>query len=191
MWVDPRIRDGTDIFVKCEDTSLTPEGLAQRRDLGVTCKWTIYPMSRILTGWTYSQIHKTLGPAYVTAKPYWGIMDTYQLQQRGSYSVKLSGGQAVDVDFTPSAATVQARSKWGWLYEAIQGLHDQGIERIDASQLWEYLQLGERELLPSEVGPQLKEMGLTTHHGSHGYFYSIDEFDLNKMPKAKELVLVR
>jgi hypothetical protein len=189
MWVDPRIRDGTDVFIKCEDTALTPEALAQKRPLGVTCQWTVYPMTRILTGWTYQQTHKTLGPFYVSAKPYWGIMDTYQLQHRGSYAVKMAGKQGVDIDFKPDPKTIEMRNKWGWLYDGIQALHDEGVERIEADQLWDYLQLDLRHLRPEQAGGQLRDMGLFPHRGTRGNFYLIDKFDLTNVKEVKEAVL--
>jgi hypothetical protein len=85
------------------------------------------------------------------------------------------------------------RDKWGWLYDGIQALHDEGVEMMDASNLWDYLGLEQRGLNPRMIGQQLSDMGIRKHQGSNGrYNYTIDTFDLGSIRKSPvEGVLVQ
>ncbi len=191
MFVDVRIRDITDVFIQSIDTALTPEGLERHQHSGMEFKWTIYPMSRKLTGVRYSESHQTLGPVYIRGRRLWGLVDTWKRQTRTRYKMSVPGAVAgapeATLDIEQSPQMVEAQSRWGWLYDKIQSLHAQGIPEIEDDVLWEYLQLKERGLTPQRVGQQLSAMGIQTGAGRHAHRnYYIDTFDLTRQSKEKK-----
>lgn len=196
MFVEWRIRDMTDIFISTRDTALSPEGLAMKKPPGLEFEWTIYPMSRKLTGERYQDSKQTMkGTIY--GRRWWGAVDTLQRQDRRKYSVPIGSGTLEDaeIDIGESPAVMAAKSRWGWLYEDIKNLHDQGYEEISNWDLWDYLRINERGISRSEVGKQLALMGIRANKrdGSGRYYYPIDSFDLKRgiLDDKKEAVLLR
>jgi len=174
MFVESRIRDITDVFILTKDTALSPKGLAQKRPPGIDFEWTIYPMTRKLTGERYADTRKPLPPIYLHGKKFWGSIDTYERQERKKWVIPTE-----NIELEESLVVVEARSKWGWLYEKILALHNQGISSIQDDVLWKYLQVKERGISTNAVGRQLKAMGITSGQGYRGHFdYNIDAFDL-------------
>lgn len=193
MWVDNRMRDLTDNFIRTRDVALDPENLLNKMSPGQRFEWVIYPMSRKLCGVTYSQLGHPLPGIQIDGKIIWGIIDTYQKQAEGKtkYGIKFDKA-AVDMELSESKVVMQEKQKWGWLYDKIQQLHDQGIPAIRDEVLWEFLNLKERGILASEVGKQLSKMGIKKRelHGGKA-MYGIDLYSLDKLPIAqKEAILV-
>jgi len=197
MWIDNRIRDMTDIFIRTQDTALSPEGLQGHKPAGVDFRWEIYPMTRYLNGMTYSETGKKIGPIFIHAKPFQGCMDSYKLQAVGTFKYGKPNPQEQNVplpDVREGETTFEVREKWGWLYDRIMGLHDQGVDEIDDASLWDYLQItGTRRTgLRKQVGIQLGHMGIAykyTHNGEK--IYQIPNSDLDKpvQRRSAELVL--
>ena len=198
MFVETRIRDMTDIYISTRDMALSPEGLAAKKKPGVEFEWTIYPMSRKLTGERYQDNKRTLKTT-IKGRRWWGSIDTLQRQERIKYKVPVGEGPAgSDMELTigENPAVIEARSKWGWLWKAIKQLHDDGYTEIHSYDLWKYLQLKERGISPNVVGEQLKDLNVRIARRASlalgGFYYSIDTFDLEKNPYIgdKEAVLV-
>jgi len=194
MFVESRIRDMTDIFINTKDVALSPEGLAAKKKPGLEFIWTIYPMSRKLTGVSYQESKQTI-KATLHGHRWWGAVNTLQRQDRQKYKVPL-GSSGVNMDIIENPAITMARSKWGWLYKAIKQLHDDGYTEIHSEELWEYLQVRERKLSRIEVGRQLSDMNVKTwRHTTEGYYYAIDKFDLSRgypdEEDNKEAIIVR
>ena len=190
MFVDSRIRDLTDIFINSRDTAISPSGLSQKKKPGIDFEWTIFPMTRKLTGLCYKDTGKTLPPVYLHGQPFWGTIDTLERQERTK--IKMGKDMTANIEFTESPQVLEARSKWGWLYDKLLGLHQMGRGEIGAAELWHYLEVDKRGLSTKMVGQQLGAMGITKRQGARGhYIYIIDNFDLNSLPKDRnELVLV-
>ncbi|MFA5389534.1 MAG: hypothetical protein WC312_07305 [Candidatus Omnitrophota bacterium] len=185
MWVDYRLRKLTDAFIRVEDVALSPEGLKRRMPTGEVFKWIIYPRSRLICGWTHEQTGMTLGPYYLHTKNFQGIYDTLQKQAEGitKYAVDINERPSVEVEVKRNPATVEYMQKWQWLYDGIQGLHDQGVKIITDDVLWDYLDVGLKGLSPIEIGKQLRVMGVNSRHtGGHTYYF-IDDFDLDRQTK--------
>ena len=193
MFVETRIRDMTDIYIATRDMALSPEGLAAKKKPGIEFEWTIYPMSRKLTGERYQDTKQTLKTT-IKGQRWWGAIDTLRRQERMKYKVPVGEsveGSNMELTIGESPAVVAARSKWGWLYEAVKQLHDDGYTEIHNTQMKEYLELEERGLVPSIVGVQLAKMGIKTRiapRSEGGFYYLIDQFDLERgdIPEQKK-----
>ena len=196
MFVDVRIRDMTDIFINTRDTALSPEGLAAKKNPGLEFAWTIYPMSRKLTGESYQDTRRTL-KATLHGRRWWGAVDTFKRQDRQKYKMLAGLAGSMDIDIKENPAITMAKSKWNWLYEAIKQLHNEGYTEIHNEELWEYLSLKERGINPRRVGQELKSMDIKKRQAPQsigGYYYLIDAFDLKTNPyvnSSKEAIVVK
>ncbi len=189
MFVDSRIRDMTDLFIKTEDTALTEDGLRSKQRQGITFQWFLYPMTKKFTGHTYQETKHAIGPLDLNGEALWGIIDTKQRQERKKY-IPVESSERVPISLTEDPVVFEERSKWGWLYEKILALHQQGIPELEDAVLWEYLELKQRGIKPHVVGGQLKQMGIERRPGRTGhYMYPIDAFDLGNAADKKEYVL--
>lgn len=190
MWVDPRVRKLTDAFVRVEDVALSPEGLNREMPQGEVFKWTVYPHSRVICGWTTLQTGMTLGPFFVHTKQFQGVYDTMQKQAEGRthYAIDINGGVSGQIEYKESDTVIQERAKWGWLYQKIQDLHDQNFEKVPDEALWNFLQVEARGLTNNEVGKQLKRMGIQSKISNGHTFYYIDNFDLDRMAKQARVL---
>ncbi len=149
MFVDMRIRDLTDTFIRCEDTALTLEGLQAKRTPGLEVEWSLYPISRKLCGLRYNrELTRPIGPIAIPNRAIWGAIDTYKKQERKYYKVKGKiGGMDVTTEITPDPVVEKELSEWGWLAPI-------------ASKLWR----DERWWVPaSEVYalPEVQQRGIT------------------------------
>ena len=199
MWVDARVRDMTDIFIRCEDTALSPDGLNGKKKVGQDFKWIIFPMTRYLTGQSYYVTHRPFDTCFLKFTPWRGIYDDKLLQARGStkygFDFKQMGGDtdlSSGVEFQSSQKVIEARQKWGWLEDAIRQLHDQGVEAIIDNTLWDYLGVKDRGLSTKEIGKQLSAMGVIKHQvAGRRYEYIIDNYNLDSLSKKKEASLIK
>ncbi len=187
MWIDPRLRSITDIFVICEDTALDPEGLLNSKAEGHDIRWKIYPMTRMFNGHTWNEAH-TVYTCIFHARQFWGIMDTYHKQATGrKYAVDLFKETApYSLSSGANQVAVREYSKWGSLYDAIAKLRDEGVRILPPGQMWSYL----RQYYPNtdvrQLGQQLSIMGIKRTWGYKGD-YIIDLFKLEK-PKLEKVL---
>lgn len=191
MWVDYRVRDVTDIMIKCYDTALSPDGLAAEKQEGVDIEIWIYPMSRMLTGYTYGDTGEKLGPYYLHTKQWWGIFDTYQKQETGKkYARDVFKNSPSTLEVGKNQIAVEEYSKWGWLYDFIQGLREEGIKSITNYDLFDYLAPQLEHYTKSQIGQQLSSMGLVRRgQGTreNPAKYIIPDYDLNKPETVKTI----
>ena len=134
MFVDVRIRDLTDIFIKTEDTALSPLGLARRQQQGIEFQWYLYPMTRKLTGERYSDTKQRLGPYFLRGKRLWGLIDTNQRQER-----KKLKELEIEARFDKSDETEAFNRKYGWIGEELIQLAASGkttLSNIEIRQLF-------------------------------------------------------
>lgn len=184
MFIDPQLRTLTDVFVKCEDTALSVDGLNCKKPTGVDFKWTIYPMSGYLVGRenSYATTKKSLPPVYFHFKNFRGIYNTDLFQRKGKYSktakemdqsnVQLAVGEAEEV--------VEQYNEWGWLEEGALKLKRSGIDYLVAAELWNILKIWEHKKKPQIVGPQLQQYGIVKHHQNKlgQWVFKINQFDI-------------
>ncbi len=112
MFVDIRLRDMVDIFVETRDLALSREGLEEKWQPGRQFQWTIYPISRKLTGERYASSRQTLSAVF-HGKPFWGAFDTLKRQKREKL-IKTPGISAT-VTLTEDPVVTKARDDWSWL----------------------------------------------------------------------------
>lgn len=178
MWVDSRIRNLTDVFIKCEDTALSKQGLYERRKPGQLFKWVIYTMSRKLTGESYYQTKQTMPPVLIPGKTLWGLIDTNQMQARGNYSYKTDlKDTKTELEIKKSPEVEQHKDKWQWLYDEIQSIHDQGVLSIESRELWHILDIKNRGFTPQQIGLQLNRMGLKKNDDMRHPTYFFNELE--------------
>jgi len=189
MFLEIRIRDIVDIYIVTKDTALTPEGLANKQKPGLEFEWEIFPMTRKLTGETYSKTGKTITATF-NGGNWWGVIDTWERQRRTKHSVSDTAEIYAGIEIAEKPEITQHKRDWGWLYEAIKNLHDQGIAEIHNEDMKEYLKIEERGIAPNILGVKLSELGVKRSHSTlTGFYYLIDNFDLKKgisLPQEKE-----
>jgi len=85
MYVDPRIRENTDIFIRCCDVALNPQNLKNKMQPGILFEWTLYAWtSRLLgNGMTYKDTHKPSDVIQLKLGDTWGMIDTWERQAVG------------------------------------------------------------------------------------------------------------
>lgn len=189
MFVDSRIRDMTDLFIKTSDGALTEDGLRRKQRQGLSFDWLLYPMTKKFTGQTYADNKQAIGPITINGKMLWDIIDTWQHQERKKYKPEEVEG-VLPIHISEDPMVLEQRSKWGWLYEKILALHKQGVPELEDEVLWEYLGLKKAGISPAVVAKQLKQMGIIRIAGRAGHFnYPIDNFDLNGFEDKTEYAL--
>jgi len=125
MFVENRIRDATDLFISCRDIAYYSE--YQHQNPGVTFEWKLYPMSGRIYG--YESTLKALGTHYEMwrfhGRKSWGLMDTWERQQRRKYGVSLYGETTTPdkerYDLMPDVKQSEEQEEqikqWSWLYK--------------------------------------------------------------------------
>lgn len=123
-YVDVRIRENTDVFIKCFDVAMKSNNLTAKMQQGVTFEWLIYAMSPRLCGHgnTYSETKKPFGPYRVTLKDWWDTIDTYEKQAKGArnYSkIDMPEKTLIPLDIKEDPETIRYRYDWGWLDDGL------------------------------------------------------------------------
>ena len=172
MWVDPRLRDLTDIFIRCEDEALSFEGLASHKTEGIDIKWVIYPMTRMYDGFTFWQTHQT-DTFYFKARPYWGIINT-------SYTQATGEKYAIDI-----FADEKQNNRY-LVMSKIKALQQEGIITMPSDDLFDYIK-EEVDLNIPQIRGVLRELGLRrggtlTHPGD----YIIPTFNLDRKARNRK-----
>ncbi len=132
MFVDSRLRDMVDIFVETRDLALSPEGLEAKWQPGRQFQWTIYPISRKLTGERYASSHQTLSAVF-HGKPFWGAFDTLKRQKREKL-IKTPGISAT-VTLEKNKEVADEKMKWGWLADIANRLLEDGRAYIPCDEV--------------------------------------------------------
>lgn len=134
MFVDARIRDLTDIFIKAEDTALTPLGLSRRQKQGLEFQWFIYAMTRKLTGERYADTKQKLGPFFIRGKSLWGLIDTDKRQKREKFNMK-DMQRPTEVTVEQDERTIAFNNQYGWVAEKLVELSAQGVSSLTTKEL--------------------------------------------------------
>jgi hypothetical protein len=172
MFIDSRIRELTDIFIRCEDMALSVEGLKNHKQPGVDFKWTIYPMSGYLCGRenSYYVTKKPLPPAYLHFEPWRGFYDDKFAQAVGKmkYGFELTGRDGstmqATVQMTQSPNLTSTAAQWQWLEDMVNQrmatFDEDGNRRrfIREDAVMNYPEIRERKLSKIEVSDALREL---------------------------------
>jgi hypothetical protein len=172
MFIDTRIRDATDIFIKCMDTAAYSANLNKKKPQGHDFEWLIYPMTWRFLGaeYTYKKTGKPIGPIPINLRKEWDIMDTFERQSR-------KYGKSLDpVELEENPEITAARSKWGWLQEKVLDWKKKGISTIESGEL--PLRLG----CPVTEGIRqwLRAFGVSWNQ--YEQIYKVDDFSLEESP---------
>lgn len=177
MWVDYRLRDMTDIFIRCEDMALTEDGLKAKKPEGVDIRWTVFPMTSMYNGRPYPKYHEA-DIFYFKALPYWGIVDTFYKQSTGEK-------YAVDI-FDESEQSEQKATAMS----IVKGIKDQGYKTYPADDLID-LVMERVDVSPQKVRNILRNIGMrregSRHHPGD---YVIPSFTLDKNPVIRETAVI-
>jgi len=125
MYVDTRIRENTDVFIRCSDVALKPSNLQGRMEQGVLFEWLLYPMSSRLvgTGATYAETHKPIGPIQVQLKHIWDVIDTMERQAAGQTRYT-EPKTLLPLQMVEDPVVVQDRDSWSWLDERLTKFYE-------------------------------------------------------------------
>ena len=186
MFIDVRLRTLTDIFLRCEDTALSEDGLNSRQREGITIKWTPYAMTGYLAGRerSYYLTHKTLAPVHFNFGLLHGIYNDKQLQatMKAKYGVVIKKAGAGEMKATISVDSARADKHfedWGWLLEKAKILRDKGITTIKPYELWQFLELDKRNVKPTALGSMLPNCGI--YRDEERRIYRVGHFRLEDL----------
>ena len=120
MYVDTRIRENTDLFIRCSDVAFKPENLRQKMRQGVQFEWLLYPMTSKMfgTSQTYADIGKPIGPIQITLGYLWDFIDTYERQAVGRTKYTDSK-ELLPIQITEDSKERSVKNRWGWLDERL------------------------------------------------------------------------
>ena len=132
VYVDTRIRENTDLFIRCSDVAFKPNNLRQHMKQGIQFEWMLHPMSAKVCGIgnTYSDTNKPIGPWQVTMGHLHGSIDTYERQAQGrtSYTDK---SQLVPMNIKEDAKVEADHDAWGWLDKRLLDFYAKHISSPD------------------------------------------------------------
>lgn len=187
MFIDPQLRTLTDVFIKCEDTALSVDGLTVQKPTGIDFKWTIYPMTGYLVGRenSYYVTKKAMPPVYFHFKPWRGIYDSGQFQRKGTYTMSTKDREKLNAEITveESQGNREEFDEWGWLEEKALQLKRSNIDFLVAGDLWNFLEIWKHGRKPIAVGPRLSQYGISRHHQNKTgqWVYKINDFSIDSL----------
>lgn len=138
MYVDPRIRENTDIFIRCQDTALNPGGLQAHKPQGHNFEWMIYPMSARMmgNGNTYRDTGQAIGPISVPMREFWGMIDTLERQAVGQTSYGKIEKPLINIPIKDTPEIQADKYRWAWVdkkIDAFYKLHGAEGDEIEIS----------------------------------------------------------
>jgi len=203
MFIDPRIRELTDIFIRCEDMALSREGLNHHKQPGIDFKWTVYPMSGYLCGRenSYYVTKKPLPPAYLHFEPWRGIYDDKYAQAVGKmkYGFQLTdkhgGTMQMGMQTAQSSGLKKAVDQWRWVEDMVNQrmaiIEEDGKQRrfVRQDEVMSYPEIKEHGLSKTEVSHLLRELvnirSITKKYDGFGYTTYVLPLE-DQLPKGED-----
>jgi len=135
MYVDSRIRENTDVFIRCSDVAFNPMNMMSRMKQGVEFGWKVYAMSSKLegNGKTYAETHRTQD-FNITMGDMWGIIDTYERQAIGATKYTETK-KLIPLQMGEDPVVVKDRDKWGWLDKNLTRFFERHAEEGDVIEI--------------------------------------------------------
>lgn len=195
MYVDGRLRELTDCFIRCEDTCNTRDGIARGKPMGIDFKWSVYFMTSCFTGETYAQTHKPSGEYFFHFKPFRGIYSDKEYQGQGMlrYGVDykhLSQETSIGGIQTQGSQVVDDYYKdWSWLGDLVKSYVDSGTLEIPSEEIWTHPEALRRRLYKNRISEELasKYNVMPDRRWQDGSWYQIYKFDNTNVIRNMEL----
>lgn len=127
MYIDTRIRENTDLFIRCSDTAMKAGNLQGKMEQGVVFEWLLYPMTARVAGLgqTYADTKQPIGPISMSLKHLWGFIDTLERQAVGQTKYSETTPNALlPLDMQDDPAVIEDRDRWGWLDKRISHFYE-------------------------------------------------------------------
>ncbi len=175
MFVINRIRDATDIFIKCSDTASSTSNLLRKKPQGHDFEWTIYAMTWRLAGAenTYKKTGKPLFTIPINLRKSWGIVDTDERQSRRLQR------EIIPVEMQENAEINAMRAQWGWLQDKVLLWRKMGRSSIEPGEL--PLMLGRP--IVSNIRKALGMFGVS--YDKYSQTYILNDFNLGNAETEK------
>jgi len=191
MFVDPQLRALTDIFIRTYDTAFDIDAMLRKKKTGLDFCWLAYSYSGYLNGeqGRYA-LTKKADKWYFKFEPWQGVYDSWQHQERGTYSLNKRERAAMEkagLNIESSEDIALHTLEWGWLGEKAIELKKAEITELVAWELWQHLELKERDINPSQTDfqNQLAVHGIHKSNQRNKYgerLYLISSFRLDCPP---------
>lgn len=144
-FVDVRIRDITDFVIKSHDALFSRDNKIAQCE-GEYFTWTIYPVTE-KAAYILRTYQRYIGPgkgvepvtATISGKSWWGIIDTWQHQQRRKYKGNVTSGD-VNESIHENQEIVVAKRDWGWLEKVAQRIVEYGMSDSGMVPAYEVMQ---------------------------------------------------
>jgi hypothetical protein len=159
-WLDSRIRWQMDFGIKCEDSYFTHSYGAQC--VGDKSKWKVYDLSGISgqprdINWVVN----TLG---VWNRPFWEAYNTFETQSHDDLK-----------DYNAQQKLSEISKRATYARDVADEIFNLGFARINTNELWEKLEVSERESQVA-IGAELYKRGVVKRRGTDDkYFYEFPE----------------
>lgn len=181
MWVDARIRQLTDIFIRTQDTALDIENLERQAIPGMKARWQCYYMSRKINGTSYFDNHEKYGPYYIHVRNMWDAYDTLELQasanlKYGDYLKAASAKNVIQVEPQDD----NTNDEWAWLNPIAESLLNSPDMVVPAIEIYNHPEVVRRGISKNSITEILKEnFGIKTRRyvkdGDRQTYYIIPE----------------
>jgi hypothetical protein len=172
MYMDGRLRELADCFIKCEDSAYLPENIANDKPPGIDFKLRVYFMNKCFNGTIYSDTQKPDGQYFLHFKPFQGIYNDKEFQGEGmskfgvnmkDYSgTETDGGNLATISVKESPVVLEHLRRWGWLEQRINSYREE-VERtgkdfiwIPCEEIWSSPEAKERRLAKDIITKELK-----------------------------------
>lgn len=159
MYVDGRVRNLTDVFIRCKDTALSPHGLIMKKHQGIDVEWTVYDMHGKLGGIPFNESNHSLCSMTVNLRDLWGIIDTDETQAKGSRKyTEIDEDEIPNLEITEDPEVVAVKRDWGWLEPiATRILHD-GRQYIPVKEIYNASEARDRQVNQKLFTQRLREL---------------------------------
>ena len=117
-YVDVRIRDLTDFFIKTVDAAYVNDGIPYKKE-GYYFNWSVYPMTDKAAAnlGTFAKYQGGLAPLQksVSGRSWWDTLDTLEHQERRKIQAGYMETASVQESIHENPNIIAAKQEWGWL----------------------------------------------------------------------------
>lgn len=156
MWVDSRIRQLTDVFVRSADTALDPDGLQNNATPGLLARWQLYALTRRFSGTSYRESQQYYGPHFIHVRNMWDAYDTLETQASQSLKYGQFIHQKDDIEVTPTAEHAMIEKDWSWLEVIARDIQSRDDEVIYAEEYYNHPLVLDNKISPQTLTKELK-----------------------------------
>lgn len=178
-WIDPRLRQLTDILIYCTDAANSQSGEEAKLEEGEYTHWTVMDNSGLLTGIPY-EVEPLSYPWTLRLKDFWGIYNTHNIAdtRKARSNISFSNNRIeIQVNENPDADNRRDFAEGiemvlnAYAKNAIR--NDRGEVLIKSNELWATLGIGGNRAAISEAGVILSGMGIGKKVRQDGNYYDL------------------